>query len=1124
MLADDFQWKAVFQIEVDGATSAKAVLDKVVTSLATVGETADSKASKGLGKLEKDLVKLSGSAETTSKSLPRLRYALYDVSFAFGAVGAGALAAAGSALTFAAKFESAFTSVERTTLTTIKMTELLRQQFRNLATEIPVSFEELAKIGSIGAQLGLASGEVAGFARTISQFSSTTNVSTEEAAKSFGRLGELLDVSGDKYQNLASAVAYVGVKSAATESEILSVASGLAGVANNAGLSTEYVVGLAGSLASLGVPAEQSRGAVTRIFQEISRAAAKGGEDMKPFAQLLNLSTAEATKLAKTDVETFFNKMLIGLSSMDTVQMTTALDAMALSDIRVTNTLTRLSGNLGLVNELMGYASDQFRDGTFLSAAYGYKVDDLATKFQLFVAAVQEFAAAFGEAMAGGVGPILEMLTDIITTFSDALRTDAGKAFASVTGVATILIGVIASLMATVTLAGGGMLAFRTAITELGISINAASLSIRIFKAALISTGIGAAVVAVGALIAAFDQAGKSAELAFQNNVADTSGLADAALADIDAYNNAVASGNTKLAESFTAIGPYVETASEEQQKYNEALRDSAEFLDTELPAAFAETDNAIQRTTRYLGENTKAWLASKLLNNEDLRNKISQNADLLNTLGVNMTDITDYVAQHGSENMDQWLNSVVAAAVKAGKISYQQGLAIMGNLSLQGLVGEIGNTVQGYIETLSFIDLTAVANGTKDVSDEVANLGTTASGTSRQLRTLVDYANDLGTMFQRAFNIRWQATLDADATAESWDNLAQRIEDARLNLAELTSKRDQLEYFLDIAIKSGDTLRVNELTAELARTNEDLANAQGDASTSLQGNSKAARDNRAALAGIITQNQQYLQSLAASGASQAELDRVAGELEQQFNAQASAMGFASDEIDAFTESFADMSTIITNFDRQVDIEFNGDAALTAIREFVAQANSALGSVGDTISEAETRKAALVAKRAILLGWINTMANPSVSGSLTPAIVQATVAGWSAQVSNIDKQLKNGFASGGYTGRGGKYEPAGVVHRGEYVIPKSMVNQSTGMPYADALGRMMPASAPASGGYAGGGLVDGGSMMVSLSPDDRALLRSVGASGDIVVAVDSREIARANANGSRLLTSEGAYL
>lgn len=38
------------------------------------------------------------------------------------------------------------------------------------------------------------------------------------------------------------------------------------------------------------------------------------------------------------------------------------------------------------------------------------------------------------------------------------------------------------------------------------------------------------------------------------------------------------------------------------------------------------------------------------------------------------------------------------------------------------------------------------------------------------------------------------------------------------------------------------------------------------------------------------------------------------------------------------------------------------------------------------------------------------------------------------------------FYSGGFTGRGGKYEPAGIVHKGEYVVPKQYVNQSTGLP------------------------------------------------------------------------------
>ena len=44
------------------------------------------------------------------------------------------------------------------------------------------------------------------------------------------------------------------------------------------------------------------------------------------------------------------------------------------------------------------------------------------------------------------------------------------------------------------------------------------------------------------------------------------------------------------------------------------------------------------------------------------------------------------------------------------------------------------------------------------------------------------------------------------------------------------------------------------------------------------------------------------------------------------------------------------------------------------------------------------------------------------------------------------------FADGGFTGRGGKYDPAGIVHKGEYVIPKSAVDQRTGLPKLGATG------------------------------------------------------------------------
>jgi len=56
-----------------------------------------------------------------------------------------------------------------------------------------------------------------------------------------------------------------------------------------------------------------------------------------------------------------------------------------------------------------------------------------------------------------------------------------------------------------------------------------------------------------------------------------------------------------------------------------------------------------------------------------------------------------------------------------------------------------------------------------------------------------------------------------------------------------------------------------------------------------------------------------------------------------------------------------------------------------------------------------------------------------------------------------------GFSSGGYTGSGGKYEPAGIVHKGEFVIPKDYVDRY-GIRTLNDLNRNMK-------GYTGGGLV-----------------------------------------------------
>ncbi|MGK3273566.1 phage tail tape measure protein [Comamonas kerstersii] len=78
-----------------------------------------------------------------------------------------------------------------------------------------------------------------------------------------------------------------------------------------------------------------------------------------------------------------------------------------------------------------------------------------------------------------------------------------------------------------------------------------------------------------------------------------------------------------------------------------------------------------------------------------------------------------------------------------------------------------------------------------------------------------------------------------------------------------------------------------------------------------------------------------------------------------------------------------------------------------------------------------------------------------------------------------------GFASGGYTGDGGKYEPAGIVHKGEYVI-NAAATKRLGLGYLNSLN-----------GYANGGLVGGGALPTVAGGGDVHISVTVEAGGQV---------------------------
>lgn len=113
----------------------------------------------------------------------------------------------------------------------------------------------------------------------------------------------------------------------------------------------------------------------------------------------------------------------------------------------------------------------------------------------------------------------------------------------------------------------------------------------------------------------------------------------------------------------------------------------------------------------------------------------------------------------------------------------------------------------------------------------------------------------------------------------------------------------------------------------------------------------------------------------------------------------------------------------------------------------------------------------LVSAISTLVGWFNTLKNTvlevwnflknldwgqvvgNIGTSVGNSIVKTVKSGLSSTPLGTVKGLL-GFASGGYTGAGAANAVAGVVHKGEYVLPRNAVDQSTGLPKSDGGGSM----------------------------------------------------------------------
>lgn len=1199
------------------------------------------------------------SNEALNSSLSNTRYALYDVASTMAVVSAATLGVVAATETVAIGFERDFAQVERTSGATGTSLQSLRDDLVGISTTLPVAFSDVTAIATLGSQLGVAQSQLNGFTQTVAQFSSTTNTSFDAAATGLGRLVQLTDQQG-AFDQYASAIYQVGVNSVSTEAEILAVANQIAVSGNLAGFSADQIIGLSGALASLGVQPEAARGSIMRVFDNITTAAAEGGDALQQFANISGMSAEQFATSWESDPQQAFSAFIGGMSKAadNGADLSTVLDDLGLVAVRDQQALKLLADNTEVYSRALEDSANAYKDGTALAEGYGVIAETTAARLQVLantLMAIADSAADLGPIKA--VVGLLQGLADAIMLVVDS---PIGGTLATVVLSIGALVGVLAGAAAAnalmtasayalrqanlamsdgMTRAGSGVTLLAREMTVLALGTQRATAANTAFSASLAagtgrlaataagaraatgsmlslggalrglvsSTGIGLAFMGAGAIINSLAEANRqykttvdevtasldrqtgafteNTTTAIANNL-QKSGALDAAQRlglGLDVVTQA-AMGNKAAMQQVQAAFAQVDAANaaaaRNQELYTKELvrnEDAANLLRRQLGSvsdAVTEGKNAFEQVQEAIGA-TADVTASAGGEIEDFGAKLTdlvdnaynltggtvaiQNAlaSLGESLAVNGNDFSAY-SESGRLNLVALQAVVSAMAQASGGDAAVLATHIAGLMQSLGQFGvnaasdliylqNILNGLTGGKGTAGLPGVTQAATaasnglgqgfsrGATKAAGAAKKAGKAAKDTAKEIRTLSDYAKDLGSVFKDAFELRFNLDNSRDAVSEAYQQIidsakdaadaaqdaAEAFEDAQARINSLNTDNRVLEYQLSVANEYKDSLRAAEIIAEMGENNKDLAEAQNDradsqeelrkaqekSSRTLVGDSQVARDNRSTVQNLVEAYQDQVAALANTGLSSQQLQAETARLKAQFVAQLTQMGFNRAEVDRYAVAFDGLGRIIANMPRNVTVSANVDPAQRAIEEFLARNSNRSVGVNANLAGASGNlgsfNAGIIGANQLNVAQEIYAPRMRVGASGTP--VQGMYA-----VASTGGIVPSYLASGGVTGLH-PGAPQGTDTIPAWLSPGEAVTRSAavdyyGVPFMNAINNMQVPKYLATGTGAASGSRGPAIQLVELLPNQlQAIIEGVSTQ----VSLDGKVIAAA---------------
>lgn len=401
----------------------------------------------------------------------------------------------------AAKMDDIYSDVMKTTGLLRKEVVWLNDEFKKLNTR--TSREELNALARDAGKLGISSKEdVLEFVRAANQINVALSEDLGEGAiRNIGKLAEvfkLTDLLGIEKSllSIGSAINALGQASTADEAFLVDFTQRLAGIAYQAGISIQNILGFASALDQTGQKTEMSATAFQKLIMQMFTDTAK-------FAQMANMKVEDLSELLRTDANQAIITVLKSLNDKKGLaQLAPIFDQLGLDGARAASVVAALATNINLVTEAQSLSNKEFALATSLTQEYNTKNENMQAQLDKAKKKFKDQVIELGEKLS----PAFLKSTNASTLFLKAMMSiNKEFIYSALVFAATIVVfkswnivmGISNTIVAAAKLVSLG---YSWALASIqGNAIRAAA-AVKLLNVTLSASAIGAVVTAVLAL------------------------------------------------------------------------------------------------------------------------------------------------------------------------------------------------------------------------------------------------------------------------------------------------------------------------------------------------------------------------------------------------------------------------------------------------------------------------------------------------------------------------------------------------------------------------------------------------------------------------------------------------